>query len=488
VLLDAVSEVLAVAPVGGGCRGVTRALSVSKVAVGAQSRNPRVLVTEAERLRGLRFDVVILGGMTSSEFSAERPKPLSAVLLETLGQPAGSEERLAERMLFHAVISSARKSLFLVRQSVDSKGEDVRPSVFIDEVLDVYRTLEQAERGEIPPGMELIAHLAGDVVSAAPAFGPARREVRLRLGGTGSAPVIGRGRIEDPAVLETLALEREYSVSEAETYLSCPYRWYYDRVVSPRELDAEFDAAERGSLAHRLLARFYEEWTSSGKGRVTAANLDEALRLFDRTAAETDAGGRVAPQRLEERLSHAKAVSWARSVVEDDVAFLPGFRPTRHEFRFGGDAGPAVSIGGVALRGSIDRIDSGPAGLVVTDYKSSSSMKGASSFPTYGLLQAPLYMKVASELLDMPALGGVYRSLRTLEVRGLWRGDVLETDSRWKDKDGVDEAGGAECVEDAIARLREAVAGMREGRIPRAPGVSGACRYCGIRATCGEAC
>ena len=56
-----------------------------------------------------------------------------------------------------------------------------------------------------------------------------------------------------------------------------------------------------------------------------------------------------------------------RTLVTADATFLPAYAPSDMlEFALGGDS---VDLGGFALRGRVDRVDRGPGGLVVQDYK-----------------------------------------------------------------------------------------------------------------------
>jgi ATP-dependent helicase/DNAse subunit B len=172
--------------------------------------------------------------------------------------------------------------------------------------------------------------------------------------------------------------------------------------------------------------------------------------------------------------------------VSDDAQMLPGFLPVEHEFAFGEEAGRPFTFGGVALRGSIDRIEAGDEGLVITDYKSARDPKGRASFGTYGLIQLPVYAAAAGALLERPILGAIYRSLRSLAARG-FRSAPVDVCGHGVDKDVCSPEEIATVLAEAEGAVAEAAAGIREGAILVSPRHKSTCEWCGARAFCEEA-
>lgn len=448
-------------------RDIVRALETSRVSIGEPGETGDVLVTEMERIRGRRFDTVIVGGLTAAEFPAQRPRGLGAVILESLGQPVGPENALVERALFHATLTRARSHLVLVSQSVDDRGDALRPSAFLEEVLAVY------------------GQSSADRAATGPVFDANRWEQRSEA--TRFAPRIPpRGALFHEDVLADLGDEREYSVSEIETYVACPYRWYYDRVVRPESTDREFATREKGSLAHTIIAQFYARWGAAGARRVECGGIDHALEVLGEVAQEVVEEARRGARGLSERLATQDALLWARAVVRDDAEFLPGYVPVHHEWAFGDTAGRPIRLGGVRLKGSIDRVDIGTAGVVVTDYKSSASLSGAATFEKKGLIQVPLYLAAAMTALGTEPVGCLYRSLKDLSVRGAWRQDVVAPGRGWSRSDSTDAEGIRAVIAAAVSKVEEAVEGMRCGRIQPLPIAASACEYCGARNFCRE--
>jgi ATP-dependent helicase/DNAse subunit B len=281
--------------------------------------------------------------------------------------------------------------------------------------------------------------------------------------------------------------EREvFSASEIEAYLQCPYRWYIERLVRPRELDERIDSAAAGRVAHDIMCRFYEEFiTRAGHRRVTPETLDAARAIHEDVAATALQGVR------ETTASEAAAIRATSRrttyLVEADATLLPGFEPSHREWSFGLAEGDMPEpLGGFSLVGRVDRIDTDASRLVVTDYKLGAvdSRRGVGGFETEGLVQLPLYAVVASRRLGLAVAGGLYRSVRDSKPRGFVREDVAS--GAFVSTDFVEAKAIDACIDSAIERATESVGRMRAGDI-RAEPRSGVCpSYCFARAFCAE--
>jgi len=462
--------------------------AMSALSIGGTSgeRPGFVQVTELARLGSRRFDVVVLGGMSAGELSALGDDTLGGELRSALGMkpvPSG-EERL--RLRFYHAVTRARKRLVCVRRGSKLNGVEVRPSVLWDELVDVYRTPDD-EPGVWPlhaPPPETVS--AADIAVTAPVFTQGRREARAAItagvgSGTGKRTI--HGALTDTDVVATLALQDTFSATEIESYLSCPYRWFYERVVRPEEIDVEVDARAIGTHAHRLLKGFYDELpTRTGLRRLTAETQADGLELLDTIAGELAPALRASS--FAERLDIARAVKWAQATLVDDASLLPRFVPVAHEFGFGSPGESGVELGGVRFRGRIDRIDLSDQAVFVTDYKSS-SVVGVDKFEKENRIQAIVYALVASKAFSLPVAGSVYRSLRYRQLRGFWRPDLVGGGlERGREEDIVGEREWVELQEQAAERVARAVEGIRAGRIPRTPADTKGCVFCALRVQC----
>jgi RecB family exonuclease len=432
-----------------------------------------------------RFSTVIIGGLTAAESPVGAAESLSDELAQALGieQEFGGEE--LARLRFYLAISRARDELVLIRKEETSSGATLRPSVLWEEVLDAYRQPGDSPE-EIAPGAPTpIRVRAVDVVEAAPVFTPGRRAARMRAAGlpTRCAPT-PRGTITDHRALEGLATTETFTASQVEAYLQCPYRWFYERVVRPGELDNEVDARAVGTLAHDVLSRFYRAWGRLYPGlRVTFETLGAAHALLAAESAEV--ARHIQSRGLADDLAIARGVRWATAIVEDDVHALPGFHPAEHEYVFG-EEGSEVSVGGFAFRGKVDRIDRLGNLAIVTDYKSSREVDGVADFVTDGKIQAVVYAEAVRQLGDRPELAGsMYRSFRTHAMRGFYRADLLGgVPVHCHEDDAVSAEQYAELVDEVGALIQMAVAGIRNGDVPRRPRTKSACSHCPLAMNC----
>jgi RecB family exonuclease len=309
-------------------------------------------------------------------------------------------------------------------------------------------------------------------------------ETRAATGGERGEVACGvaaRGELSDRHVMESLAALGAVSPGAIETYVGCPYRWFVERRLRPEAPDVELDRMAVGRVAHDALAAFYRRWWA-GAPRVTAEVAEAAADLARECVAEAISAA-PRPHGLEQEHMLADVAPAVGHVIERDAGFLPDYAPTLVEWSFGMEEGDdPADLGGVLLRGRADRIDVGPQGLMVVDYKWSRAASLA-DIRREGLLQLQLYAVVASKRLGLPVAGGLYRSLKTGETRGFVRNDVRGS---FKPRDLVDGEELERVLDQAVAAARDAVAGMRAGHIQPSPKRE-RCAYCSASPFCTEA-
>jgi RecB family exonuclease len=444
-----------------------RAFAESRVASGSASGPDRVVVTSLERVARGSFEHVVLGGLTASELPRQGGGDAvegDAVkrALAALGIEIDPEERTAaERLAFYLAASSPSASLALVRRASDDEGRALRESVFWDEFLDLYRMPGSDLPAEGRPTIERLP--SGDADRCHGVTAPRR------------------GVLIDGGVLETMAAIEAVSPGEIESYTACPYRWFVERKLRPSAPDVQLDVMAVGRAVHEALALFYRRWHEVAP-RVSPELLPQALSVASIAVAEVLADAPV-PDGLDQQQLLRTVSPQVLALVERDARFLPDYSPKWVEWSFGLDQGDdAVDLGGLLVKGRADRIDVGPQGLVVIDYKRSHASTLA-DIGRNGLVQLQLYAAAASARLSVPIAGGLYRSLAGGEDRGF----ILEgVTGEFKANDVVDRDGIDGVIASALEVAREAVDGMRAGRIAPAP-LRERCRYCAASSFCSEA-
>ncbi len=476
--------------------GLREVLAGSQVAMPVQERPGHVQVMDVERVRGRHFDCVILGGLVAGEFPRKTTEGILSPgrlrdQLEAQGVDLPRDKgSLEERLLFYLAVTRARKRLVLSRQAADSDGRPLRPSPLLEELLEMYG----GASGSLETRTLAFADLG--VHGAAPDL-PRRALRTVAMSGSGDdMEMIARARsklsgapgtLRDERLLEHLAGMRVFSATELETYLGCPYSWFYGRFIRPEALEMGGEAAKRGTLAHKALFGFYAGLESErGISRVLPENL-EACLLRAAQATDEVLAGELELDRLRERLLADEIRRLVEGLVRRDANFLPGYTPRYFEWPFGQNDDPPFEFDGFALKGRIDRIDFADNRFVVIDYKTGHASKVA-SFEAEGVLQAPLYAAIAKERFGGTCAGSFYRSLRgkrsSEQCRGVYIPELV-SGPELTSTDGkipIDDA-----IDGAIRRAAEAAAGIRAGRIERNPLRDASCRYCQSRTWCREA-
>jgi hypothetical protein len=478
----AVAEMASVPGHPFGAKDVLDALATLECSASADESPGLVQVIQASRVGARRFDVVIIAGLTQNEFPLANRETFASEI-RVMAAPGGiSDDEANAELAFYTLLTRPRSQLGLVRQSVNSEGAPLAASPLLDQVLDLYR---------YPSGDRMSAKYLWsalgmvrleDARSFVPVFTRGRRGQRqLPEKAMPSGRQVAHGSFS-PEVGQPLFQDRVFSATEIEAYLQCPYSWFYSRVLRPRDIDAQMDAAALGSRAHRLISDFYEAMKLEGRRRVTPETLPEALQLFEQTAEKSERA--MAPaQGLSEEIDVGRAHMWARHVVEDDAFLLRGYAPHGHELVFGMDH--SFEFAGVRIAGRVDRVDVGPTGAVVTDYKSARDVGKPARLGAGSGIQHILYALATEKLMGLPVVGSVYRSLRSRQMRGYWRGDLIESlPTEACEKDVLDATGFSAMIEDLEERVTTAVEGIAAGAIPRTPRSADSCRYCSLKQIC----
>jgi len=223
--------------------------------------------------------------------------------------------------------------------------------------------------------------------------------------------------------------DRTFAATELESYASCPFRFYLERVLRLRpleELTLAVDLLERGQLAHDALAEFHRRVNAALGRPGSPAKLPEAQyqRLLSEALAavlptESHNPVRAALREVDRRLLLRWLADYRRqserydALWQDcDAPLVPEFfevsfgRSLAGEPRSSTEEPLEITDGDQVLRiaGRIDRIDTGRVAghtvFNVLDYKTGGSTRFSPEAVAAGTaLQLPLYALAAAELL-----------------------------------------------------------------------------------------
>ncbi len=499
-ILGALDEVREALDEGIRLEDLIDALGETKLAGTHPEQLGHIQVVDATRLRGRRFDTVIVGGLSRGEFPApvsERLFPHSAA--DRVLRAFGVGERATrgpefDQALFYDIITRARRRLVLSACAQSESGEPLGRSPLFEAVADFLRL---GEREDAPEPVERYVGFSEMPDSNADDPRIRARAAAMDASSMNERAQAARRRRATPrgaaSLPRLLGDDEAVSASQIEAYLACPYRWFYNYVLRPRTLEEEVGARTEGEWAHQLLAEVYRRLIEAGVVPLRPESLPTALTLLENaSAAITEASrGRLEDAPLAEQLCRMRARAWAKRVLQEDSCRIERAVPAHIEWPFGGDGVPIDLGGGLRLVGRVDRIDIDDEGrAVVVDYKRSAGGRpaafGAKKMLTEGRLQLPLYLLAVQHGLGATPVAGLYRGLAKPFERGVAVAGGV--DRRLTSGDVIEQHELETLLGHAVELARAAVAGMRAGEIPARPRTKDSCKYCPLADGCGGGC
>jgi ATP-dependent helicase/nuclease subunit B len=290
--------------------------------------------------------------------------------------------------------------------------------------------------------------------------------------------------------------QTEFSVTELDNYLRCPYDYYVKhriRIAPLEEVTEDITALDRGSKVHAILKDFYEQW----KGPVTAADREKARELL---ASLAQAGYGREADTFRNRREHAFFLNtMAERFLDAETALdRTAFRPVRLEWKIESFTLTLADGTAVELHGKIDRIDADQDGnFVVIDYKTGTYPEAREKLEQE-IFQLPVYAVMA---LAVPhgsgtplrkAVGLAYYDLsgRTADHcrdMVLYDKDALPVQPASKPNSSRKSPDDLAAILDlSMADAKNAIAGIRAGNFSSAPRDPKKCRFCVNEVLCGR--
>ena len=427
-----------------------------------------VQIVTVHRARARRFQAVLILGLVEGEFPgrAERPALLTAAQrarLDAIGGGLFSPEADQEEALFVRTASRAWKVLLLSARDADDGGGHAGQSYYwshcktllgVGEREHVHRTLADQvfDLAGAPTLRQYWRACAANGLEPHAGCGPASlSRPRWRRPGAPAGLVASR-------VLLELAAVEYFSPSALESYLRCPFAWFVERVIGVEDMETLVDGRLVGELLHAVLRDTYDQLKSADILPLRSEDLPfaehTAWAVIDSLIRSDECPGTQSERRIIEwRLKRMVTNLFAMEAAAGSPLTL-----VRTELSVG--EGGGVDVGGLAIRGRIDRVDSSPdGGLFIIDYKSG-RVPAKGKIGTAEGLQLPLYMlALGKEEPGRQVIGGAYLSPKQKERSGVVMAgceDVLG-------------AGAGACrvaEEDAFQQMleRRVGAGVRSGR------------------------
>nr|MBA2764205.1 exodeoxyribonuclease V subunit gamma [Thermoleophilaceae bacterium] len=467
----------------------------------------RVQLMSPYRARARQFEHVFVLSLQEGGFPRRRGADpfLDDAQRARAELPVRSLPAEEERYLFYVCLTRARARLYLSYRVADDDGAELTRSFFVDDVLELIEGEPEVRRKGIadtvfpadsaPSERELARALAlrGDL-SAPSELGVSEAlasRLRTTLKAARRRAEFDPGPLTVAAVREVFAERKRFGASSLEEYATCPFRYFIQHELRPKELRPAPDPMTRGSLVHAVLERVYAE-LYIGR-RPDAENVEQGVERARAMLAELAVEHGHQP-------TGARRVAAYRRIEADIVRFIRwdaanpiGERVLMLEAGFGheGDERGPLDLGGFELHGSIDRIDVLADGRgLIRDYKNSASVSSRARIEEQRKLQLQLYTRAMEVLWGLEPAGGIYHPLANqnptyTRPRGILAGPATELSPTLYANDGTeDEQEFAELVERGVEEARLIASQIRAGRVRRDP-IGGSCpRWCDLHPIC----
>jgi ATP-dependent helicase/nuclease subunit B len=260
---------------------------------------------------------------------------------------------------------------------------------------------------------------------------------RLRVRAGFDAPGLHSGALGDPDLVDSVALrlggapEFPLSSTSLQHLANCPFQGLSRKVLRlepPEEGGEELDARGRGQLLHRALELLVRKLRDQALLEVPPAQLPAGFVVeVVAEAAEEYAQRALTGHPRTWALAQARVRRTLERLLATGRLFpFRGLRPVATEVPFGRPEAEAdwqeLQLPGalsgerpVWFRGTVDRIDQGPGGTGVLDYKSSKRRDRAAAEFLVTDFQLPLYLYAVKRRGERGPLRAGWLSLRNLE-------------------------------------------------------------------------
>jgi ATP-dependent helicase/nuclease subunit B len=445
---------------------------------------------------GHSWEEIYLGGLIDGKFPQRLPQNifLPEQTLEAMGVRTLEKGRLNAASHFYRVLLSADRIMLTFPENDGDRP--VVPSPFLEE-LTPLKNAGLVNRGiEKTSGIQFSLRIeeSRSISELAKSISLEKNHERLRDlldSDVNGMDAIRKAIASGPAEAAEAVLpkhKREFSVTELDLYIRCPYDYLVTRILGLEPLEEvteDISPLDRGSKVHAILRNFYLSWN----GPVTSQNRGEAGALLKRLAdSEFDKEADTFRNRRDKESFLTLMVE--RFLDAEEEFWKSGMRPLYLEQKI--DRHPLLLANGeeVYLTAKIDRIDGDDRGnFIIVDYKT-----GKYPLPKLNadqdIFQLPVYAVMARSTLQgigpglKTAAGLAYYDLAakmgpTARDVVLYNTDLLTDQPSSKPKASPKTAEEFEAIlMQSMDKARKAIEGILAGDFASRPQDENRCRYC----------
>lgn len=409
-----------------------------------EKSNYGIQVTTLEEIRGLKFDYLFIGGLCDGDL----PTRFSP---EVFHSPSFRKKAFAhqtdERNLFYQSLLTWDKKLFLSYPETEA-GRELVASSFLsafEELFEVTRLTSEHNQNIIVSREELESQIGKTgTESVDDEITKVLIELGIDLPEIKSSIEIEKLREENPVtesphsgfiltgnkfllsddIITKLNSykNRQYSISQLETYAKCPFKFFVERILNVKPVEEpteDIEALEMGNILHNILYSFYTELRKQNiiLDATDKNSISRCLKIINEIAEQKISQNAFkSPLTFYEKekifgIGDKKSESILSRFIEYEAENNEEYYPTYFEVRFGSirdensddqlsNAEP-IKIDGIKLKGKIDRIDLSKSddSFSIVDYKLSGKKPTFRELKEGISLQLPVYLFAASELL-----------------------------------------------------------------------------------------
>jgi ATP-dependent helicase/nuclease subunit B len=480
-----------------------------------------VQITTINEIRGLKFDYLFISGLCDGDFPT---RYVPEIFFSGSYVKNERNHQTEERYHFYQSLCSWNKRLYLTHP-VKEERRELSTSTFLDEFLSLFSVTEKSSlnyHDNLYSKEEMLKHI-GKVGIENIENNEAIKNLNINFEMIKHAAEIDKLRTENPfgeseytgfvskkllpnskEKLEALR-NKEYSISQLETYAACPYKYFAERILNLEPIEEpseEIEALEMGSLLHSILYEFYTELKKKkivlhnvsnkqfqeaedlifkiAEAKVEAANFNAALSFFEIEKILGINGNR----------KNSILYKFLEQERDNDEGYVPEY----FELSFGkiNQSSTEFKIGETKFRGKIDRVDvdHNEKRFRVVDYKLGGKKPSTDDLYKGLSLQLPLYMYAAKKLIqaqlkkDYKPAGSEIYSLKYQEEKFGRQPIKL---SRKKTTADEDVALNEELIKICLEAVEKYVAAIQEGKFHLSlleDRETKVCQYCNFRAIC----
>jgi len=383
----------------------------------AVSYNEGPLLLTPSAARGLERPAVFMVGMVEGEFPrAIRPDWLirDSARPDDSGMLTSRALLARERMFFNVAVRTAKHALFMSCPRVDSDGNPMLISSFVEDVMELLPDMPVCEISQ-----EDVLDTTGNVQTAEKAGYEASGAV---------IPYINNKFIKSPL---SATFFNEYGI--------CSYKFYMARLIglSAAEEEEGPSALDIGTAYHEILKRFMQPYIKEG---LNAAEREKYANELTDIADDVLDGSPIreryasaALYAMEKQRMITLLSGWLDAELKLSKSHGGMYKPFCLEQPFGMGGWPPLTLKNnnieIMLTGRIDRIDVSDDGrFMIYDYK-----KGKTSYTIDDIrdgidFQLPIYVWAAERFMANSGYRPAGVAYYSIEGAGL-KGKILKNDS-----------------------------------------------------------